>query len=64
MRRIIVGAQVSMDGVMQTPGGPNEDPTRGFKFGGWVMPYRHPASGEELDHLFEENVDLLLGRTT
>ena len=39
MRKIIVGAQVSMDGVMQAPGGPWEDPTKGFKFGGWVMPY-------------------------
>jgi hypothetical protein len=39
MRKIIVGAQVSMDGVMQAPGGRWEDPTKGFKFGGWVMPY-------------------------
>ena len=39
MRKIIVGAQVSMDGVMQAPGGPWEDPTKGFKFGGWVMPW-------------------------
>ena len=36
MRKIIVGAMVSLDGVMQAPGGPTEDPTRGFKFGGWV----------------------------
>jgi hypothetical protein len=39
MRKIILGAQVSMDGVMQAPGGPTEDPTKGFKFGGWAMPY-------------------------
>jgi hypothetical protein len=39
MRKIIVGAQVSLDGVMQAPGGPSEDPTQGFKFGGWAMPY-------------------------
>ena len=39
MRKIIVGAMVSMDGVMQAPGAPTEDPTNGFKFGGWVMPY-------------------------
>jgi hypothetical protein len=38
MRKIVVGAQVSMDGIMQAPGGPWEDPTRGFTFGGWVMP--------------------------
>jgi dihydrofolate reductase len=64
MRKIIVGAQVSMDGVMQAPGGPTEDPTQGFKFGGWTMPYRHPASLEELDLLFEDKFDLLLGRKT
>ncbi len=34
MRKIIVGAQVSIDGIMQAPGGPTEDPTNGFKFGG------------------------------
>ena len=39
MRKIFVGAMVSMDGVMQAPGGPTEDPTKGFKFGGWEMPY-------------------------
>jgi hypothetical protein len=39
MRKIIVGAQVSMDGVMQAPGAPIEDPTKGFKFGGWAMAY-------------------------
>src|SRR5512133_3836243 len=49
MRKIIVGAQVSMDGVMQAPGGPTEDPTNGFKFGGWVMPY--------LDHVFGAEID-------
>jgi dihydrofolate reductase len=64
VRKIIIGAQVSMDGVMQAPGGPTEDPTNGFKSGGWVAPYRHPASGDELNHLFEENFDLLLGRKT
>ena len=64
MRKIIVGAQVSMDGVMQAPGGPWEDPTKGFKFGGWVMPYRCREGGEELDRVFEEKFDLLLGRKT
>src|SRR5258708_13480329 len=63
MRRIIVGAQVSMDGVMEAPGGPTEDPTRGFKFGGWSMPYFDEAFGEEIDRLFK-NFDLLLGRKT
>ena len=64
MRKIIVGAQVSMDGVMQAPGGPTEDPTNGFKFGGWSMPYFDEAAGEEIDRLFGEKFDLLLGRKT
>jgi dihydrofolate reductase len=63
MRKIIVGAMVSMDGVMQAPGGPTEDPTKGFKFGGWVMPYNDQEFGEELDRIFK-NSDLLLGRKT
>ena len=63
MRKIIVGAQVSMDGVMQAPGGPWEDPTKGFKFGGWAMPYFDQESFEELDRVFK-NFDLLLGRKT
>jgi dihydrofolate reductase len=64
MRKIIVGAMVSMDGVMQAPGGPSEDPTKGFKFGGWVMPYFDQEGGEEIDRLFKEKFDLLLGRKT
>jgi dihydrofolate reductase len=64
MRKIIVGAQVSMDGVMQAPGGPTEDPTKGFKFGGWAMPYFDREFGEEIDRLFKERFDLLLGRKT
>src|SRR6266496_517324 len=64
MRKIVVGAQVSMDGVMQAPGGPTEDPTKGFKFGGWAMPYFDQAGGEEIDRVFKEKFDLLLGRKT
>jgi dihydrofolate reductase len=64
MRKIIVGAQVSMDGVMQAPGGPTEDPTKGFKFGGWAMPYFDRAGGEEILRLFKGKFDLLLGRKT
>jgi len=64
MRKIIVGAMVSMDGVMQAPGGAIEDPTKGFKFGGWVMPYFSQEFGEELDRVFKEKFDLLLGRKT
>ena len=64
MRKIIVGAQVSMDGVMQAPGARWEDPTKGFEFGGWAMPYVDQAFGEEIDRVLTENCDLLLGRKT
>ena len=64
MRKIIVGAQVSMDGVMQAPGAPTEDPSKGFRFGGWAMPYFNQEFGEEIDRVFKEKFDLLLGRKT
>jgi len=64
MRKIIVGAFVSLDGVMQAPGGPTEDPTKGFKHGGWVTPYFDQEFGEEITHMFEQKYDLLLGRKT
>jgi dihydrofolate reductase len=66
MRRLIVAAFVSMDGVMQAPGGPEEDPTGGFKFGGWVAPIADvdPVFGEEIGKLFGDPFDLLLGRRT
>jgi dihydrofolate reductase len=64
MRKVIVGAMVSMDGVMQAPGGPTEDPTKCFKFGGWEIPYFDQEFGEELDRVFKEKFDLLLGRKT
>ncbi len=66
MRKVIVGAMVSMDGVMQAPGGPEEDPAGGFKFGGWVAPFADidPVFGEEIGKLFGEPFDLLLGRRT
>lgn len=65
MRKVIVGAMVSMDGVMQAPGGPEEDPTGGFAFGGWVSPLASdPVFGEAIGNLFAEPFDLLLGRRT
>jgi dihydrofolate reductase len=65
MRKIIVGARVSMDGVMQAPSGPSEDLDKGFKFGGWARPYQDQDCGEEFDRLFlTEKYDLLLGRKT
>jgi dihydrofolate reductase len=64
MRKVITGAFVSLDGVMQAPGGPQEDPTRGFKFGGWVAPYVDEVFGQAVDELFGQPFDLLLGRKT
>ena len=39
MRKLVCGAQLSLDGVMQAPGAPQENPTHGFQFGGWSVPY-------------------------
>jgi dihydrofolate reductase len=65
MRKVIVGAMVSIDGVMQAPGGPEEDPTGGFKFGGWTASLGNdPVFDEELGKLFGKPFDLLLGRRT
>jgi dihydrofolate reductase len=64
MRKVIVGAFVSLDGVMQAPGGPQEDPTGGFRYGGWVAPLADEAFGEEVDRMFSQPFDLLLGRKT
>lgn len=65
MRKVIVGAMISMDGVMQAPGGPEEDRTGGFRFGGWVAPLvDDPVFAEETGKLFAESFDLLLGRRT
>jgi dihydrofolate reductase len=64
MRKVITGAFVSLDGVMQAPGGPKEDPTRGFKLGGWVVPYMDEVFGQAIDEMFDQQFDLLLGRKT
>lgn len=64
MRKVIVSAMVSLDGVMQAPGMPEEDPTGGFKFGGWVPPLSDPVSGEEIGAVLSQPYDLLLGRRT
>ncbi len=63
MRKIIVLSMVTLDGVMQAPGGPEEDTSGGFKYGGWVAPY-----GDEVyDKVVQEELkpaDYLLGRKT
>jgi len=64
MRRIIVSTFVSLDGVMQAPGGPEEDPTGDFKFGGWVFPHFDAAAGNAMGEIFSRPFDLLLGRHT
>jgi dihydrofolate reductase len=64
MRKVITGAFVSMDGVMQAPGGPQEDPTRGFDLGGWVVPHMDEVFGQAITEMFDDQFDLLLGRRT
>jgi len=64
MRKIVVATFMSLDGVMQAPGGPQEDPTGGFAFGGWVAPHFDEALGTALGGIFGRPFDLLLGRKT
>ncbi|HEY0314554.1 MAG TPA: dihydrofolate reductase family protein [Allosphingosinicella sp.] len=64
MRTIIGAAFVSLDGVMQAPGAPTEDPTGGFSYGGWLAPIFDEAVGKRIDRLFGGDFDLLLGRRT
>ncbi len=66
MGKLVVTEFVSLDGVMQAPGGPEEDPTGGFELGGWVGPIGEtdPVFGEEVGKLFGQPFDLLLGRRT
>jgi dihydrofolate reductase len=66
MRKIIVQEFITLDGVMQAPGGPEEDTTNGFKFGGWTAPYFMQADGEAggLMEKWLKPTDLLLGRKT
>ena len=64
MRKIIVAAFLSLDGVMQSPGGPAEDPVGGFKHGGWTVPYFDETMGSAVSELFAKPFDMLLGRKT
>src|SRR5687767_10372928 len=64
MRKIIGAVFLSLDGVMQAPGGPDEEPTGGFALGGWLFDYFDEEVGERIDALFAEPFDLLLGRRT
>ncbi len=64
MREIVGAVFQSLDGVIQAPGGPEEDPTGGFAKGGWLFDYFDEEVGERIDALFGEPFDLLLGRRT
>jgi dihydrofolate reductase len=64
MRSIVTGAFLSLDGVMQAPGGPDEDRSGGFRFGGWIVPLCDDATNAALGETFSAPFDLLLGRTT
>ncbi len=63
MRKIIVLSMITLDGVMQAPGGPEEDTSNGFKYGGWVAPYGDEAGGKVFEKLMKSS-DVLLGRKT
>jgi dihydrofolate reductase len=66
MRKIIVQEFITLDGVMQAPGGPDEDTSDGFQYGGWTAPYYADADQEagELMEKWLQPSDLLLGRKT
>ncbi len=64
MRKIIVLEFISLDGVMQAPGGPKEDTSGGFKYGGWTVPYSDDFSGKAMAKQMSGKYDLLLGRKT
>src|SRR3982751_695997 len=64
MRKIVVLMMVSLDGVMQAPGGPEEDTTGDFKYGGWAAPHADESIGPILSKELSGPFDLLLGRKT
>jgi dihydrofolate reductase len=64
MRKIIVLSFISLDGVMQAPGGPEEDTSGGFKYGGWTVPYFDDFAGKIMGEQISGSFDLLLGKKT
>jgi dihydrofolate reductase len=64
MREIVVLSFVSLDGVMQAPGGPDEDTSGGFQYGGWTAPFADEVSGKIMGEQMSKPFDLLLGRKT
>jgi dihydrofolate reductase len=64
MRRVTVLEHITLDGVIQGPGGPDEDSSGGFAYGGWIAPYSDAILGTALRKQMDMPFDLLLGRTT
>src|SRR5690349_21063070 len=64
VRKVIGAFFQSPDGVMQAPGGPEEDPSGGFEFGGWTQPFWDESANEPMGKLFDAAYDLLLGKRT
>lgn len=64
MRKIVVFTMISLDGVMQAPGGPEEDTSGGFKYGGWTFPYADESFGSIINAELSVPFDLLLGKLT
>ncbi|MBV9708436.1 MAG: dihydrofolate reductase family protein [Chloroflexi bacterium] len=64
MRKVIVLEFVSLDGVIQAPGGPEEDTSGGFAYGGWTAPYADDVTGTVMNRQMNMPFDLLLGRKT
>jgi dihydrofolate reductase len=64
MRKLIATTMVSLDGVLQAPGGPDEDPTGGFAFGGWSFNYWDDVPGRDMRGLDGKDRELVLGRRT
>jgi dihydrofolate reductase len=64
MRKIVVFMMVSLDGVMQAPGGPEEDTSGDFKYGGWTAPYADETMGKIINEELSVSFDLLLGKKT
>jgi dihydrofolate reductase len=64
MTKVIVLSFITLDGVMQAPGGPEEDPSNDFKYGGWSHPYFDDFAGKVMAEQMAGNYALLLGRKT